>query len=147
VNATQYQPEEDKMMWQNKKTLVTGGASFIGSHLIDLLLEHGVPTIRVVDDLSSGHLENIQSHIDGGQVEFYKADLLRSGVAQGVLRYTGHKADSKFLPHMSTGPLNHWLEVRQETGEPPAESALVLIGRHFDEEELRREWADCIARP
>ena len=39
-----------------------------------------------------------------------------------------------------------WLEVRPEAGEPPAASALVLIGRHLDEEELRRAWADCIAR-
>ena len=39
-----------------------------------------------------------------------------------------------------------WLEVRQEAGAPPAVSALVLIGRHLDEAELRREWADCIAR-
>ena len=39
-----------------------------------------------------------------------------------------------------------WLEVRQEAGEPPAESAMVLIGRYLDEEELRREWTDCIAR-
>jgi G3E family GTPase len=38
-----------------------------------------------------------------------------------------------------------WLEVRQEAGEPPAESVLVLIGRHIDTEEIRREWADCIA--
>ena len=40
-----------------------------------------------------------------------------------------------------------WLEVRQEAGEPPASSALVLIGRHLDAEELRRAWAECIARP
>jgi G3E family GTPase len=39
-----------------------------------------------------------------------------------------------------------WLEVRREAGEPPAASALVLIGRHLDEEELRCGWADCIAR-
>jgi G3E family GTPase len=39
-----------------------------------------------------------------------------------------------------------WLEVRQEAGEPPAESALVLIGRNLDKEELSREWADCLAR-
>jgi len=39
-----------------------------------------------------------------------------------------------------------WLEVRQEAGEPPAASALVLIGRHLDAEELSRAWADCIAR-
>lgn len=39
-----------------------------------------------------------------------------------------------------------WLEVRQEAGEPPAASALVLIGRHLDAEELHRGWAECIAR-
>ncbi len=39
-----------------------------------------------------------------------------------------------------------WLEVRQKAGEPPATSALVLIGRHLDEEALSREWADCIFR-
>ena len=38
-----------------------------------------------------------------------------------------------------------WLEVRLEAGEPPAASALVLIGRNLDEEEISREWADCIA--
>jgi G3E family GTPase len=40
-----------------------------------------------------------------------------------------------------------WLEVRLAAGEPPATSALVLIGRHLDVEELRRGWAECIARP
>ncbi len=40
-----------------------------------------------------------------------------------------------------------WLEVRQGAGELPAASALVLIGRHLDAEELRRGWAECIARP
>jgi G3E family GTPase len=39
-----------------------------------------------------------------------------------------------------------WLEVRLGAGEPPAASALVLIGRHLDAEVLRRAWADCIAR-
>src|SRR5215813_5179765 len=39
-----------------------------------------------------------------------------------------------------------WLEVRQEAGEPPAASVLVLIGRHLDEADLSRAWADCIVR-
>ena len=47
--------------------LVTGGASFIGSHLVDALVERGA-RVRVVDDLSSGRLENIQQHIDAGRV-------------------------------------------------------------------------------
>jgi G3E family GTPase len=40
-----------------------------------------------------------------------------------------------------------WLEVRPAAGEPPAASVLVLIGRHLDEAVLRREWAECLARP
>jgi nucleoside-diphosphate-sugar epimerase len=61
---------------------VTGGASFIGSHLVDLLLASGAPAVRVVDDLSSGRLENIRCHLDEGRVEFVRADLLEEGVAQ-----------------------------------------------------------------
>ncbi len=69
------------MNWNARKVLVTGGASFIGSHLVDALLERGA-AVRVVDNLSSGKIENIQRHIDEGRVEFIHADLLQPGVAQ-----------------------------------------------------------------
>jgi len=69
------------MNWNGKPVLVTGGASFIGSHLVDALLERGV-VIRVVDDLSSGRMENIRGHVDAGRVEFFHGDLLQAGVAQ-----------------------------------------------------------------
>jgi nucleoside-diphosphate-sugar epimerase len=52
-------------MWQGRNVLVTGGASFIGSHLVDALLERGAK-VRIVDDLSSGKLENIQQHLAQG---------------------------------------------------------------------------------
>jgi nucleoside-diphosphate-sugar epimerase len=70
------------MDWTAKKVLVTGGASFISSHLIDLLVEKGARTVRVVDDLTSGKLANIQHHLDSGVVEFRREDLLAPGVAQ-----------------------------------------------------------------
>lgn len=73
------------MDWKNKKILVTGGASFISSHLIDLLVEKGARQVRVVDDLTSGRLANIQGHIDSGVVEFRQDDLLLPGVAQSAV--------------------------------------------------------------
>src|SRR6478672_4815155 len=68
------------MNWSSCKTLVTGGASFIGSHLVDALLERGA-TLRVVDNLSSGELENIRSHVEAGRVDFTRADLADPRIA------------------------------------------------------------------
>jgi nucleoside-diphosphate-sugar epimerase len=73
------------MDWTSKRILVTGGASFISSHLIDLLVAKGAPTIRVVDDLSSGRLDNIRGHLDAGRVEFHEADLLTPGVPEKMV--------------------------------------------------------------
>lgn len=69
------------MDWKGRPVLVTGGASFIGSHLVDGLIARGA-TVRVVDDLSSGHLENIQEHIAAGRVEFIRGDLKVNGLAR-----------------------------------------------------------------
>ena len=68
-------------MWHNRNVLVTGGASFIGSHLVDALIDRGA-AVRVVDNLSSGKLENIRGRLDTGQVEFIQADLLEPGIAR-----------------------------------------------------------------
>lgn len=72
-------------MWTDRKVLVTGGASFIGSHVVDALVEKGAPSIRVVDDLSSGRLENIQEWVERGRVEFIRADLREAGVTREAL--------------------------------------------------------------
>lgn len=69
------------MDWQRQKVLVTGGASFIGSHLVDALVELGA-TVRVVDDLSSGKLENVQRYLNSGRLEFIKADLKQPSVVE-----------------------------------------------------------------
>ena len=56
------------------RALVTGGAGFIGSHLIDRLVARG-DKVSVVDNLSSGVIEFIQGHIDSGAVILHNADL------------------------------------------------------------------------
>ncbi len=72
-------------MWRDKRVLVTGGASFIGSHLVDALVAKGAK-VRVIDDLSSGTLENIKHHLSDGSIEFIQADLREPGVARMALR-------------------------------------------------------------
>ena len=56
------------------RALVTGGAGFIGSHLVDRLVSRGDDVV-VVDNLSSGVIEFIQAHIDSGAVKFHNVDL------------------------------------------------------------------------
>jgi nucleoside-diphosphate-sugar epimerase len=53
-------------MWKDTKVLVTGGASFIGSHIVDTLLRNGA-LVTVADDLSSGKLENFEFPLKKGE--------------------------------------------------------------------------------
>jgi len=71
--------------WTDRRVLVTGGASFIGSHLVDALVGQGA-RVRIVDDLSSGRLDNIRHHLDAGSAEFIQADLREPGVARAAMR-------------------------------------------------------------
>jgi len=65
------------------KVLVTGGAGFIGSHLVDELLRRN-SEVRVVDDLSRGSIRNIAHFRD--KVEFIKGDLADAKTAETAMR-------------------------------------------------------------
>ena len=56
------------------RALVTGGAGFIGSHLIDRLVARGDDVV-VLDNLSSGNLDFIQGHLDSGDAVLVNGDL------------------------------------------------------------------------
>ena len=43
------------------RAIVTGGAGFIGSHIVDELISRGIETF-VIDNLSTGSMENLQQH-------------------------------------------------------------------------------------
>lgn len=62
----------NKQTWKDLPVLVTGGASFIGSHLVDKLVELG-SKVTVIDDLSSGTLENLSQ--SKSQISFVQENL------------------------------------------------------------------------
>ncbi len=59
-----------------KKAIVTGGAGFIGSHMVELLLKRGYKVIAV-DDMSNGQVDNISIFKENPNYQFKKIDLAK----------------------------------------------------------------------
>lgn len=71
-------------MREFSKVLVTGGAGFIGSHLVDRLMSIGY-SVRVVDNLSSGSLGNVKVWLGDSRFEFVRGDLKDLNVAKSCV--------------------------------------------------------------
>jgi nucleoside-diphosphate-sugar epimerase len=85
--------------------LVTGGAGFIGSHLVEELVRRGEP-VRVVDSLVTGHRENLSSV--AGRIEFIEGDLADAGVATSAasgIDYVLHQAAIPSVPRSVAEPV------------------------------------------
>ena len=67
------------MNWKGTSVLVTGGAGFLGSHLVDRLIELG-STVTVIDDLSFGKRENVNKRAD-----FVELDIKNYGALKNVV--------------------------------------------------------------
>lgn len=71
-------------MWRDRKVLVTGGASFIGSHLVDAQVARGAKA-RVVDNLSCGKLSSLRDHLERDRIEFIEGDLRDLSLARSAM--------------------------------------------------------------
>lgn len=63
------------------KYLVTGGAGFIGSHLVDLLLADG-HKVSVIDNFSTGSIENLRSHLSNSNLTITEGDILDADLVE-----------------------------------------------------------------
>jgi UDP-glucose 4-epimerase len=59
----------------NGRAFVTGGAGFIGSHVVDRIIHDG-GSVTVYDNLSTGFEENLENHAGGGRLTFHLGDVL-----------------------------------------------------------------------
>jgi UDP-glucose 4-epimerase len=92
-------------MGHQSLVVVTGGAGFIGSHLVEALLREG-HAVRVVDDLSTGRRDNL-AHLDG-RYEWVEGDLADFDVARrGVegAEFVFHQAAIPSVPRSVREPL------------------------------------------
>jgi len=68
------------------KVLITGGAGFIGSHLVDRLVQHPQYELIILDNLLRGRLENIAHHRHNPRVSFVHGDVRRYGDVLDAMR-------------------------------------------------------------
>ncbi|BEP18349.1 NAD-dependent epimerase/dehydratase family protein [Pyrofollis japonicus] len=92
------------------RAIVTGAAGFIGSHLVDRLLEEGY-TVIGIDNLSAGRLENLDNAIGSPSFRFIRGDLLRPDEWLEAFRDVDivfHLAANPEVRHSVREPLDHY---------------------------------------
>jgi len=73
---------------RNRNTLVTGGAGFIGSHLIDRLVERDVGIV-VLDNFITGRIDHLRSHLDKPNFHLLKGDVRNKSDLRKALKNVG----------------------------------------------------------
>lgn len=110
--------------------LVTGGAGFIGSHLVDLLIEEGC-RVRVIDNLANGTMENLKQHDRSSRFEFIKADINDKDAVAKALKGAGA------VFHLACLGVRHSIKYPMENHRVNAEGTLNLL-RHAYANNVKR---------
>lgn len=85
---------------ENSKILVTGGAGFIGSYVVEELLQRKPEKIFIIDNLIRGSFDNMRSFIDDPLVEFIEGDIRNRDLLEKYI------AGSDYVFHMAALRIN-----------------------------------------
>ena len=107
-NKVLYKKQYHSIDISKSKFLITGGAGFIGSNLVEYLLKFNAGLVRVVDDLSNGYFENIQRFLDFPNFEFINGDIRNFETCKAVVKdidYVSHQAALGSVPRSIKDPI------------------------------------------
>ena len=88
--------------------VVTGGAGFIGSHLVEYLLAHNAKKVFVLDDLSNGVIDNVKLFEKHANYEFVKGSICDLAICEKVFKhadYVLHQAALCSVPRSVANPI------------------------------------------
>lgn len=108
------------------RVLITGGAGFIGSHLVDALAEHN--EVVVLDDLSSGRMENISHHMDDEGFTFIRGSLFDENALKRACEGVDIVFHLAANPEVRIGAQDTWIHIEQN-----------VLATHRVLEQMRRE--------
>jgi UDP-N-acetylglucosamine/UDP-N-acetylgalactosamine 4-epimerase len=88
--------------------LITGGAGFIGSNLVEYLLKYGAGKVRVLDNLSTGHIRNIKDFQSNSSFEFLQGDIRDKETCMAAamnMNFVLHQAALGSVPRSIADPI------------------------------------------
>ena len=89
--------------------LITGGAGFIGSNIVEYLLRYKAKRVVVLDDFSTGYLDNIKPYLGLSNFEFIEGDIRDFATCKKALEgvdYVSHQAALGSVPRSINNPIN-----------------------------------------
>jgi UDP-N-acetylglucosamine 4-epimerase len=102
--TTQYHDDD----LSNYSFLITGGAGFIGSNLVEYLLKYNARHVRVIDNLSNGYFENIKDFTKLSNFEFIEGDIRDIETCKSAVKeidFISHQAALGSVPRSIANPI------------------------------------------